>query len=163
MKSLRIWCSHFLPWVHPGIESLLQHAEGHRSVHVEAHLACCATCRDEAELLAGAIRAARAPASPNGPPLEEVFDVLQRRVAAWCSLGRSATRRQPGTSQPRHPGLAAALELYFGNEVSSRLQRSEPWNAPPVGLISAAKPLFSAFLGREAADALTRRIADAVT
>lgn len=159
---MRTWFSRFLPWVHPGIQSLLLRADGYRSPCVEAHLVRCRSCREEAELLRRAVKAGRNKSAP-APPLDEIFDGLKLRVAAWCSLGGLAPARQARTAFPVHSGLKEAVELYFGKEASRRLQHFEPWDAPPVGLIATAKPLFSAFLGSEAADMLTRRIADAVS
>lgn len=159
---MRTWFSHFLPWVHPGIESLLLRAEGHRLPHVEAHLVRCRSCREEAQLLLHAIQSSRCEPAMT-PPLDEVFQGLELRVAAWCSLGELAPRRGARTARSVHSGLTEALELYFGKEVSQRLQHSRPWDAPSVGLIATAKPLFSAFLGSDAADALTQRIVNAVT
>jgi hypothetical protein len=71
--------------------------------------------------------------------LDDVFEHLQLRIRAV---------------RDGHCQVNAAVEHYFGKPAVRKL-------ANEAGLISNAKPLFNAFLGRKAADALTSHLASA--
>lgn len=74
---------------------------------------------------------------------------LQDRGSA-ALLDEIATALRERMREFRVSGLEAALEHYFGKRALRTLENSD---------IPDAKPLFHAFLGRKAADALASRIA----
>jgi hypothetical protein len=51
-----------------------------------------------------------------------------------------------------------AVKFYFGQEAANRIARSGQQGAHESHLLPAIKPLFSAFLGRKAADSVARHI-----
>ena len=54
--------------------------------------------------------------------------------------------------------ISAFVQLMSG----VRIRHGAPWDAPDLRMMAAAKPLFNAFLGRRAAEALADRIAAAM-
>ncbi|MGH9612365.1 MAG: hypothetical protein ACRD4P_04725 [Bryobacteraceae bacterium] len=140
---------------------LVLRADGYRCRHIEAHLVRCAGCRRDAERLVAACRVENHEAHL----LDEIFENLQVRMQAWCSLGGLPGGHQFLGVRRRKAAedLVDAIELYFGKEAARRIACSAGWDVPDRRLIPVAKPLFSAFLGKRAADALASRIANATT
>ena len=155
MIRLRAWACAVIPGMHPGLDLLVMRAEGSRWWSVETHVARCARCRENANRIHAAEPA-------GGLAADRTFEHLQLRMRAWRSLAglthsAESQAREGDSSGTR---LAQAIEVYFGREAARRIQRVTRGNErPPV--IPAAKPLFAAFLGRRAADALARKIGGA--
>ncbi len=139
MRQLQLLASNYIPGIHPGMEDLLLWADGGLIARVERHLARCSRCRDQALLLRAASRSAKRTGTGDATDLHlrQVFENLQQQIQTWCGPSPA-------------PRIAAALAFYFGDEAARRLD-----------LIPATKPLFSAFLGKRAADALAHKLADA--
>ncbi len=143
MTRLHSWSSRLLSWRHPDIESLLLWAEGESYTRVERHLARCEDCREHAVLLHNSIQLS---------PRDEVSNVLLDNLFETLRLRMQAIRHG-------RDNVAAAVEHYFGKQAVRRLASSAQRNSSEVRLMSTAEPLFNAFLGRKAADALTSRLA----
>lgn len=143
MTRLRSWTSRFASWAHPDVESLLLWAEGESRPRVEAHLAWCGNCREHAALLRDNLQTSSLDETTTAL-VEDLFETLQLRMRA--------------VGDGRHD-VTAAVEHYFGKQAVSTLASSSHRDASGVRLMSTAQPLFNAFLGRKAADALTRRLA----
>jgi len=136
--------SSWMNWGHPDMESLVEWADGQASPGIVAHLARCRPCWEQGLRIRDSVQAARRGEIPEGT-LEEVLQELQMRMRGALAGGSN---------------VAAALEHYFGKQVVRELESSTHWDAGQKPLLSGARPLFHAFLGRKAADALTSRLAD---
>ena len=147
MTWLPKWNSQFAPQfacrVHPDIETLLEWAERKSSARVEAHLAWCGNCREHAAILRDSVETSSMDETTNSL-LNDLFETLQLRMQ---------------TVRDGRDNVTAAVEHYFGKQAVRRLATSANRDASEVRLISTAKPLFNAFLGRKAAEALTSRFA----
>jgi len=155
MNTVHAWLCRHTRTVHPDFAALLDHADGRMSAAVGQHLARCGRCRQEAARLSAAVCRPSA-----GAALADIHSDLKLRMQAWLSLGGGTAAEQ--TSRQLEPGrLAGALDLYFGRRAATRIQACVSGHVPEPRLIPIAKPLFSAFLGRRAADALASRIAAA--
>lgn len=160
----RMW--RHVPGVHPGMESLIAHIHGLAAPEVQEHLIRCRECRTTVQLLQAAAQAAR----NNDPAVEErvtsllhdTYESLDGQMRAWCSLAERLPRHRVHKKQGRSQRLFNAFEFYFGNEAARRLDCARRDAADQL-LISSAKPFFTAFLGRKAADALAREIAGVTT
>ncbi len=165
MKQLQLFASNYIPGIHPGMENLIRWADGERLPGVERHLARCARCRHHAQLLrsatASANQALAGSESAAAPHVKRVFENLQLQMKTWCSL-RALSESRVG--EPRQaPRIAGALAFYFGKEAARRIEHSARWDDGDACLIPATKPLFSAFLGKKAADALAHKLAGAAS
>lgn len=158
MSRIRRWAWRRLRWIHPGLETLLRAADGLGPDGVDAHLARCTRCHEQV----ARIREAMGRAHSGDPALDEVFEGLQLRIRAWCSLGEIADPVGSRVSPPANRELSGALAVYFGEETARRIQRCERRDASGRALAPVARPLFTSFLGRKAAEALASRIAGAV-
>ncbi|MGH9582824.1 MAG: hypothetical protein ACRD4O_07810 [Bryobacteraceae bacterium] len=167
MKRLIACAWRYVPGAHPGMESLLSHADGKQRREVRKHLARCGRCRNIAGLLDAAIESGRQ-GDHSGEDraaalLQETCENLHARMEAWHSVGEC-----PGGNpcfrgkQGRSRQILDALEFYFGEEIAHRVDRGAGENAPDQ-ILSSTKPFFAAFLGRKAANALAREIAGAAT
>ncbi len=145
LRGFKHWACRYIPGPHPSMESLVVRADGRQCPELEAHLAKCPRCNEDAELLRAAVEAGRDDKQSGhkraSAVLNEVFGNLQTQMRAWCCLGG------------RQQHWMTALEFYFGKEISRQ--------AGDCGVPPATKPLFHAFLGRKAADAVARQIASA--
>ncbi len=163
MRRFQIWAWRYIPGVHPGIESFILRADGEGLSELEEHLARCAQCRRHAELLQTAVRCAhegeRADAISTTPLLNETFRNVQLHMRAWCSLGGLTPGRQSAGRRRGHSGLSKAVEFYFGKETARRIECCPRWGAADHPLTAITNPLFKAFLGTIAADAVARQIA----
>ena len=159
MNGVREFVCSFLPWVHPGMGSLLRRADGHRSRVMERHLSRCRRCREQAALMEDAARRPR----PCEPLLDDLFDSIDLRIQAWCSLAGFDTGRLPRGAHVVNRELARALELYFGSETARRIQACNRGNASAQRMAPVTRPLFAAFLGQKAAESLASRISGPVT
>lgn len=163
MKRFRLWACAHIPGVHPGMERLILRADGAQSPEVEAHLAGCRRCQIKAEFFRSAVEAANQYDSTATVVLEETWRNLQLQMRAWCLLG-GLTARQKRRDRGSHTSrLSEAVEFYFGKEAARRIETGARWDAADCASIPMTKPLFSAFLGRKAAEALTHRISSATT
>jgi hypothetical protein len=159
MTAVREFVCGFLPWVHPGIGSLLRRADGHRSSRMEKHLGRCRRCRKQAALMEDAARRSH----PCGPALDDLFDSIDLRIQAWCSLAGFDSGRVPRRAHVMNRELARALELYFGSETLRRIQACNRGNASAQRMAPVTRPLFAAFLGQKAAESLASHISGAIT
>jgi len=155
----------YFPGMHPGMESLIMHADGKPIRPVQRHLARCAYCRETAQALSAAVRHAEEGGASDRTRsailLQEAYEDLCTQIQTWRSLGGSAPAHR---MRSRHRGslrLLAALEFYFGVETARRMEHASRWDAPEKHLVSSTKPFFTAFLGRKAAEALAQEIAGA--
>ncbi len=153
-----------LEWVGAETHPLSQDATGSSHRKIALHLVRCERCRDTAARLRVAIAV---PAESHASEslarercIEDVFERLQARMQAWNSLSGVATapRVLPVRTRAVHRQYRA-LELYFGRGTAERIAHSGR-RGTYRHLLPAAEPLFHAFLGRRAAEALTRQIAD---
>ena len=131
-------------WRHPDLESLVEWADGQAGPRIVDHLARCRTCWEQGLRIRDSVQAARRGEIPERT-LDEVLRLLHLRMSAARS----------GVSD-----VAAALEHYFGKQALRELESSTRRDASPKTLLSGATPLFHAFLGRKAADALANRLAN---
>lgn len=159
MKGVREFVCGSLPWVHPGIGSLLRRADGHRSSRIERHLSRCRRCQEQAALMEDAARRSRL----CGPALDDLFDSIDLCIQAWCSLAGFDNGRVPRRAHVVNRELARALELYFGSETARRIQSCDRGNASAQRMAPVTRPLFAAFLGQKAAESLASRISGAAT
>jgi hypothetical protein len=125
---------------------------------VARHLLGCPRCRETAlriRMSAGVPEEAAHDAA-----LGETFDHLHVRMQAWNSLSGASTARHilPLRARSAHRQYSA-LEVYFGKETADRIIHSARRDSSDRRLMPAAEPLFHAFLGRRAAEALVRQIA----
>ena len=134
----------WMNWRHPDLESLVDWADGKARPRIVAHLARCRTCREQGRRIRESVQAAQRGEIPQRA-LDEALRSLEIRMNA---------ARKGGSN------VAAALEHYFGKQAVHELESSTGRDAGQTPLLSGAKPLFHAFLGRKAADALTSRLAD---
>ena len=150
---------------HPRIESLVSHADGKSTPEVREHLGRCERCHNIASALNAAIESRRQADAPSEGRIatlfEETYDILHARMSAWHSCGERTPAAQVREKWGRSRRLLAALECYFGEELARRVDRGTRWSAGDQLLVSSTKPFFAAFLGRSAADTLTREIAGA--
>ncbi len=158
MIRVRRWAWRRLRWIHPGLETLVRAADGLGPDGVDAHLARCTRCHEQV----ARIREAIGRAHPGDPVLDEVFEGLQLRIRAWCSLGGIADPNGLRIAPQKNRELSRALAVYFGDEAARRIQRCERRDVSGRALAPVATPLFTSFLGRKAAEALASRIAGAV-
>ena len=159
MNGVREFVCCFIPWIHPGMGSLLRRADGHRSSRMERHLSRCRRCQEQAALMEDAARRPR----PCEPVLDDLFDSIDLRIQAWCSLAGFDIGRLPRGGHVVNRELARALELYFGSETARRIQSCGRGNASAQGMVPVTRPLFASFLGHKAAESLASRISGATT
>lgn len=139
------WLVRFtLPWFHPAVADLVDWADEvvGPDNRTDRHLKRCAPCRVKAQLIRGAAQKARGHGSAD-PMLAGTLDRLQARMR---------NRRSPVEER-----LTIAVETYFGREAVHRMPAAA--DAPGRHRVLRMKPLFSAFLGASAADALAEQIA----
>lgn len=152
---------------HPGMESLISHADGKTAPGVTEHLVRCERCRQTAIALNAAIQSGRQGDSRGEERiarlLRETYEILHVRMAAWHSADEYGPAPHIRSKQGRSRRLLAAIEFYFGEELARRVDRAARWDPADQILVLSAKPFFTAFLGRMAADALSREIAGAAT
>ena len=157
----------YVPGMHPGMERLIKRADGEHSPALEAHLMRCAPCRENAESLRRAVCAARdgerGAGGHTAPLLQELFSNLQLQMRAWYSLDELLPQRQSHERVLRRSGISKAVEFYFGKEIARRLQSCTRWDEADHTSTAITAPLFKAFLGRRAAEAVASRIAGATT
>jgi hypothetical protein len=119
------------------------------------HLTRCRRCRK----VAVAMRLAQAGRVEHANVLDETFEQLQIRMRVWTALSEDASA---GLAAPLRTRAAhrqySALETFFGKETAERLLQSARRGTVDHRLMPAAEPLFHAFLGRKAAEALVRQI-----
>jgi hypothetical protein len=164
MKRLMTWLRERRPGWHPGIARIISWCDGRSDStdarRVAAHLISCPGCRRHAELLYAARQARRSPAAEinGGAEIDEGLRNLQAQMRAWRYLqGRGACHRQPSfTPSTINRRIGAALTLYFGRRAAAHLERSAEHDERH--LFPASQALFTAFLGKRAAEALTQRI-----
>lgn len=163
MSRFSSWMYRHVPGLHPGMDLLISYAEGCSSGVIDAHIAHCERCGRTAQLIASAIRAAREPrqasASITEPLLHETLDQLRLQMRAWCSVGGLEQRERHASRALPHSHVAKALEFYFGKQVADRMGSCTWWEAAGHPLTAVTNPMFKAFLGKRAADAVARQIA----
>lgn len=155
----------YFPGMHPGMESLLLHADGQTIRAVQKHLARCAYCRETAQALSAAVQQTHEDGGLNRARsailLQDAYENLCTQIQAWRSLSESAPAHRIRSSHRGSRRLVAALEFYFGVETARRMEHAARWDAPDKHLVSSTKRFFTAFLGRKAAEALAEQIAGA--
>ena len=157
-----------IPGLHPGIEDILSWVDGdlafpeHRAL--DAHITVCRKCREDARTLREAQTQLRhigvEQLSRQAILLKDGLHNLEASMRVWSAL------RGLLPEIPQHNFLRSsvnlrstrAVELYFGLEAANRIARSAQQGVPEPHLLPAIKPLFSAFLGRKAADSVARHI-----
>lgn len=136
-------------WIHPPLEDLVEWADGsgRPGRNTGRHLQGCQECRTRALLIRRACQKARedGPGAGDASALAAAFERLEAGMRAW----------------PRHARLTRTVEVYFGREAASRLAKVSGGCEPAHHLALSLKPMFSAFLGAAAADALAEQIAGA--
>ena len=168
--------SHFLRWawrssipgLHPGIEDILSWADGNLAFSdrraLEAHLEACRKCCEDARTF----REAQTQLSQIGSEqqsrqamlLKDGLRNLEASMRVWSAL-RGVLPEIPQRhflTSSVNLRSTRAVELYFGQEAANRIARSARLGAHEPHLLPAIKPLFSAFLGRKAADSVARHI-----
>lgn len=170
VKWLLVWAwRHAIPGVHPRIEEFLTWADGDMAppdqAEFEAHFAGCRQCGEDARRLRDA-RGHPPAQDARGDEtrlLQEGLQDLEAGMRVWSAL------RGCLTENPRYFVSSAinlrstrAVKLYFGQEAADRVASSVQQGAHELHLPPAIKPLFNAFLGRKAADSITRHIARTV-
>jgi len=154
MNGMREFVSGLVSWVHPGMGSLLRRADGQRSPGVERHLRRCAGCRRQTALIEEA--AVRRPAGE--PVLEKLFESIDLRIDAWCSLAGVDRGRDAADARIIDSALTRTLEMYFGSGTARRIQSCGRGDISGRRLVPVATPLFASFLGQKAAESLASRI-----
>ncbi len=168
MTRLRAWMWQVVPGFHPGMESILEWADARAGSSsraagadlraVAVHLARCRHCRETAARI-GIALAGRV-AKPAPAALHSAYEHLLVRMQAWSSLNGSVTAARAG--KPRGEAASRhfnALEVYFGKGTADRIRRAVRRDASDRHIVPVVEPLFHAFLGRRAAEALARQIA----
>jgi hypothetical protein len=145
------------PRIHPPMEDLVEWADGSAQPGTGRHLERCAVCRAHALSIRRASQKARE--DEIGPSelsaLALALARLQTRMRAWPGNWQRHARN------PAHARLTRTIELYFGREAASRMAKASGGSEPERHLVQVMKPMFSAFLGAAAADALAEQIAGA--
>jgi hypothetical protein len=160
VKRIRAWMLRRLPGFHPRMDELLAWADATATGReLLPHLTRCRRCRETALRIRCAVARAADQAAPV-PALDETLDELQIRMQAWTSLSEAVSIRRaaPLGCRTAHRQYSA-LETYFGTETADRVLHSARRDTTDHRLMPAAEPLFHAFLGRRAAEALVRQIA----
>lgn len=141
------------------MEDLVEWADGtaYPGTDTGRHLARCAVCRVQALRIRRASQKAREDEIGAGElsALGIAFERLQARMRAWPGNWQRHAR------DPAQARLTRTIELYFGREAASRLAQASGGSEPERHLVQVMKPMFSAFLGAAAADALAEQIAGA--
>jgi anti-sigma factor RsiW len=163
MNRVIAWLRRRVPGPHPGITDIVTWCDGDSDAaearRVAAHMFGCAQCRRHAELVYEA--RARHLCSAH-EAIEDGLRDLHAQMRAWRHLQGHA-HRHAGPSPTRsaiNRRIAAAVTVYFGARAAVHLERSA--DSDERHLFPASQALFSAFLGKRAADALSRRIAGPV-
>jgi len=145
--------------IHPPMEELVDWADGAATPDTPTgrHLERCTVCRAHALLIRHASQKAREDEVGVGElsTLANAFERLQTCMGAWPGNWRRHARN------PAHARLTRTIEVYFGREAASRLAKASGGSEPERHLMLVMKPMFSAFLGAAAADALVEQIAGA--
>jgi len=153
LKFLRIRTAR----IHPPMEDLVGWADGTAHPGTDRHLERCAVCRAHALRIRYASQKARDDEIGAGElsALTIAFERLQTRMRAWPGT------RQRHARNPVHARVTRTIEFYFGRVAASRLVNASGGKEPERHLVLVMKPMFSAFLGAAAADALVKQIAGA--
>jgi anti-sigma factor RsiW len=169
VRRLLTWAwRHAIPGLHPRIEDLLSWVDGDPSFPargaLEAHLAACHKCCEDARRLRSArTRLHQLGSDQQGHQmrlLKEGLHNLEASMRVWSAL-RGLLPESPRRHFLRNAvnlRSARAVKVYFGEEAANRIARSAQQDAGELHLLPAIKPLFSAFLGRKAADCVARQI-----
>ncbi|HLM97939.1 MAG TPA: zf-HC2 domain-containing protein [Bryobacteraceae bacterium] len=157
-----------IPGLHPGIEDILAWVDGDLALAehwaLEAHLAVCRKCDEDARTLREAQTHLRQIGSEQRNRqailLNDGLCNLEASMRVWSAL-RGLPPEIPHRNFLRNSvnlRSTRAVELYFGQEAANRIARSAKLGAHEPHLLPAIKPLFSAFLGRRAAESVARHI-----
>lgn len=143
---------------HLPMEELVEWADGSAPPGSDTgrHIERCMVCHAQAVRIRRACQQAREEAAGAGElsALSIALESLQTRMRAWPG------NWQRHTPDPANRRLTRTIEVYFGREAASRLAKASG-GEPGRHLVTAMKPMFSAFLGAAAADALAEQIAGA--
>ena len=137
--------------MHVEFEQLIRYHEGELAGHernsLERHLAKCAECRHELDLLR---QAAALGTSPAAPPLHE--------IVAGNQLWAEGQRRQGVSSDIVKWRVAAEISPYLGWAATGTILQA----VSPDGhnLLSVVEPVLAVFLGRCAARVLVSHVVD---
>jgi len=167
MKSLLRFARCRIPGLHPAMDELVAWAEyameARSAMHI--HFDRCSRCRHHAGLIRRSMEsaAAREPGALETRMLDQVYRDLQMRMRAWSLLsGLTSSGRVQRFRNPANQRVTHAIEIYFGREAASRIASAVDNRGPDQHLAPTVKPLFSAFLGVKAADALAHRLVGSV-
>jgi hypothetical protein len=163
MSRVIAWLHERMPRPHPSIEEIVTWCDEESGAadarRIAMHLVTCDRCRRHAELLHEARE--QTPLSVTGRrnlALDDLLRNLRANMRAWRHLqGRVALGpRSSGARSAINRRIAAAVTMYFGARAAVHLERSA--ESDERHLFPASQALFSAFLGKRAADALARQI-----
>ena len=158
-NRIRGWAWRRIPGCHPRIELLLEWidgAAGRDTASISAHVSGCSRCRECADN----IRLAERNRDQADQTVRDLFANLELRIEMWTTLsGRLPIEAQQKARSSRVVRHLDALEMYFGAQTAKRVGRSIRHGTSDNHVMPAIEPLFSAFLGRTAAEALARQIA----
>lgn len=164
MNRAITWLHQWVPKSHPAIEEIVawcdEESNAAEARRIAMHLVTCGRCRRHAELLCEARHQASTPVAANrhGLAIEDGLRNLHANMRAWRHLqGRAAPPLSPSSARSViNHRIAAAVTMYFGARAAVHLERSA--ECDERHLFPASQALFSAFLGKRAADALARQI-----
>ena len=147
--------------MHPDNETLLAWTDGELTEKlrrgVTEHLSFCGACR---ELLAEIEAAFQQVVATEGRQQATAPDdgaaLLVAHMRKWKNVQRDAVQSQI-TSR-----VVAELELFFGTPARSWVNNLKSTQKAGSGVLSAAEPVFAAFLGSKAAAALTSKIVESL-